>query len=242
MDEVEEIKEEIKTYRETEKIAKQIENEEKEKDKKEKKHSFWKSFIRLPKVFKYAIIALIILALASTGVMIGTVIESQHEAVDFGLENVGILVTQTAHVTEVSDTKVNRDFFSLFDIPFTESRQIFSVRVDVDASVDFGEITYKQDNDKKTVIVTLPHADIYQATLIDDSLKIYLDDESLFSRIDLKTHNKAREELKGEAIKTARNNGILDAADKNAQAIIERFIKSNREYKDYKVFFNYVGE
>ena len=69
-----------------------------------------------------------------------------------------------------------------------------------------------------------------------------MDDESLFSRIDLKTHNKAREELKEEAIETAKNNGILDAADKNAQAIIERFIKSNKEYKDYKVFFSYVGE
>lgn len=242
MNEVEDIKNEIKTYKEAEKIAEQIENEEKEKDKKEKKRSFWKTFIRLPKVFKYVIIALVVVALASTGVMVGTVIKSQHEAVEFGLENVGVLVTQTAHVTEVSDTKVNRDFFSLFDIPFTESRQIFSVRVDVDAAVDFGEITYKQDNDKKTVIVSLPHADIYKATLIDDSLKIYLDDESLFSRIDLKTHNEARETLKTEAIKTARNNGILDAADNNAQAIIERFIKSNNAYKDYNVFFSYIGE
>lgn len=44
-----------------------------------------------------------------------------------------------------------------------------------------------------------------------------------------------------EVIKTARNNGILDAADKNAQSLIEKFIKSNRTYKDYKVFFNYIG-
>ncbi len=220
----------------------EIVKEEKKKEKKENKHYVWKTFKNLPKLFKYGIICLILLATASIGVVFGTRIRSQHEAVDFGLENVGVLVTQTAHVTEVSDTKVNRDFFKLFDIPFTESRQIFSVRVDVDASVDFGEITYKQDNDKKTVIVTVPHADIYKATLIDDSFKIYLDDESLFSRIDLKTHNEAREELKEEAIKTAKNNGILEAADKNAQALIERFIKSNRAYKDYKVFFNYIGE
>lgn len=220
----------------------EIVKKEKKKEKKERKHYVWKSFKNLPKLFKYGIICLILLATASIGVMFGSSISSQHETVDFGLENVGVLVTQTAHVTEVSDTKVNRDFFKLFDIPFTESRQIFSVRVDVDASVDFGEITYKQDNDKKTVIVTVPHADIYKATLIDDSFKIYLDDESLFSRIDLKTHNEAREELKEEAIKTAKNNGILEAADKNAQALIERFIKSNRAYKDYKVFFNYIGE
>lgn len=210
--------------------------------KKEKKKSLWKIIISLPKFVKYFLIILIILTIASMGVMIGTVINSQHDSVEFGLENVGILVTQTAHVTEVSDTKVNRDFFKLFDIPFTESRQIFSVRVDVDASVDFGKITYKQDNEKKSVVVSLPHANIYKATLNDESLKIYLDDESLFSRIDLKTHNEAREKIKEEAVTTAKNNGILEAADKNAQLLVERFIKSNKEYKDYNVFFSYIEE
>ena len=232
---------EIEVIDEDETVKEEKKDKEK-KDKKEKSHKIWKTIKALPNVIKYGILALIVITIASTGVMFGTIVNSQHEVTEFGLENVGVLVTQTAHVTEVSDTKVNRDFFKLFDIPFTESRQIFSIRVDVDASVDFGEISYKQDNDNKTVIVTLPHADIYKATLIDESLKIYLDDESLFSRIDLKKHNEAREELKEEAIKTARNNGILDAADKNAQSLIEKFIKSNRTYKDYKVFFNYIGE
>ena len=223
-----------------------IEEEKKElKEKKEKNNKgkyIWKAVKSLPKFVKYGVIALIVITLSSVGVMFGTVINSSSKAVEFGLENVGELVTQTSHITEVSDTKVNKDFFNLFDIPFTESRQIFSVRVDVDASVNFTKISYKQNDDNKSIIVSLPHAKIYKATLIDESLKIYLDDESLFSRIDLKTHNEAREKLKEEAITTAKNEGLLEAADKNANTLIERFIKSDRKYKDYNVFFNYISE
>ena len=128
----------------------------------------------------------------------------------------------------------------MFDIPFTQSRQIFSIRVDVDAAVDFGKITYKEDSNKKKIVVTIPHASIYKATLIDDSLKIYLDEGSLFSRIDLQKHNEARNALREEAINTAKENGIIDAADKNAKTLIEQFIKSSGEYRNYTVEFNYI--
>lgn len=219
----------------------EVKKEEK-KDKKEKKHRLWDTFLALPKLIKYGIIILIIITLTSTGVMFRTIVKTNHGATKFGLENVGVLVTQTAHITEVSDTKVNVDFFKLFDIPFTQSRQIFSIRVDVDAAVDFGKITYKEDSSKKKIVVTIPHASIYKATLIDDSLKIYLDEGSLFSRIDLQKHNEARNALREEAINTAKENGIIDAADKNAKTLIEQFIKSNSEYRNYTVEFNYVEE
>ncbi len=219
----------------------ELKEQDKSKNKKlKKKNYFWEVFIALPKYIKYVIIILIIVALTSTGVMFHTIINKSHETIELGLENVGVLVTQTAHVTEVSDTKIDVDFFKLFKIPFTESRQIFSIRVDVDAAVDFEKITYSQDNSKKTIVVTIPHADIYKATLIDDSLKIYLDEDGLFSRIDLQKHTEARNELREEAINTAKSNGILESADKNAQILIEQFIKSNKEFKDYKIFFNYI--
>ena len=214
--------------------------EKKKIERKERRRKIFKVIKGLPSIIKIAIIVLIVITLTSTGVMFNTIINKSHGVVDFGLENVGVLVTQTSHVTEVSDTKIDVDFFKLFKVPFTESRQIFSIRVDVDAAVDFGKITYSQDNSKKTIVVSLPHAEIYKATLVDDSLKIYLDEDGLFTRIDLQKHTEARNELREEAINTAIGNGILDSADKNAQTLIEQFIKSNKELKNYKVFFNYI--
>ncbi len=214
--------------------------QERKIEKKNKPHYLWEIIKNLTKIIKYGIIILIIITLSSTGVMLKTIIKSNNEATKFGLENVGILVTQTAHVTEVSDTKVNVDFFKLFDIPFTQSRQIFSIRVDVDAAVDFSKITYKEDKGKKKISVSLPHASIYKATLIDDSLKIHLDEGSLFSRIDLQKHNEARNKLREDAILTAKSNGILDAADKNAKILIELFIKSDKSFQKYIIEYNYM--
>lgn len=211
-----------------------------ESESKKSKWSKIKSFfVLLPKVVKVIGFFGILFLIFGVGI-IGTSVIYNTKVTKFGLENVGELVTQTAHLTILQDSKVHRDLFNKFQIPFTESRQIFSYDVDVDASVDFSKISYEIKNDE--IVVSLPHAKIYKATLDIDSLQIYLDEESLFSRIDLQKHGDALKEIEEKAIKTARKNGILESADKNAQKLIEGFIKSNKKYKEYVISYVYVGE
>ena len=88
----------------------------------------------------------------------------------------------------------------------------------------------------------MPHAKIYKATIKNDSLKVYLDEESLFSRIDLNEHNEVIEEMKKQGIKDAEANGILELAEANAERLITDFVKSNGSYKDYNIIFEYKGE
>ena len=208
--------------------------------------SKWKiikeSFKALPKIMKYIIVILIALAISSTGVMFNNIFSNKVKTTKLGLENVGELVTQTAHLTVVADTKVHREFFQLFEIPFTESRQIFSYDIDVDASVDFSRITYQIDNEKKVVKVKLPHAKIYKTTLDLDSLEVYLDSESLFSRIDLKKHNEAQKEMTRQGEEDAIKNGILTLADTNAQKLIDSLIRSDSIMKNYNIIYEYIGE
>ena len=83
-------------------------------------------------------------------------------------------------------------FFSLFDIPFTESRQIFSYDFDVDASINFSKINIMEiDDSKKEVKVNIPHSKIYKVVILSDSFRSYLDSDGVFSRIDLTEHNDA---------------------------------------------------
>ena len=135
---------------------------------------------------------------------------------------------------------VTLQFLKLFNIPFTESRQIFSYDIEVDASVDFAKISYDIDEEKCEIVVKVPHAKIYKATLKTDSFKEYLDSESLFSRIDLKEQNEALKTMEEQAVKDAEANGLLDAADNNAKKLIEGMIKSESKYKEYKVIYNYI--
>ena len=206
-------------------------------EKREKKFKI----TALPKIAKKIILVVCICIVFFLGIKFGPVFTSQTKTTKLGLEDVGELVTQTGYLTVVQDNKENRSFFQLFDIPFTESRQIFSYDVEVDASVDFSQITYTADNKKGEITIKLPHAKIYKATLNPDSLKVYLDSESLFSRIDLSEHNDALKTMQEQAVKDAEANGILDSADENAKTLIEGLIKSNNEYKEYKVNYEYIG-
>ncbi len=81
---------------------------------------------------------------------------------------------------------------------------------------------------------------IYKTTLNTDSLKVYLDTESLFSRIDLKEHNDALNAIKEQAATDAKSNGTLEAGDNNAKRLVESFIKENSRYKDYSFSYEYI--
>lgn len=202
-----------------------------------------KSFIKaVPIVIKIVVVIAILLGVFYLGNACSSVINLQTKSTKFGLKDVGELVTQTAYVTVVTDNKENKELFNKFEIPFTESRQVFSYDVEVDVSVNFSEISYTVDSENKEIKVSLPHSKIYKTTLNTDSLKVYLDTESLFSRIDLKEHNDALNAIKEQAATDAKSNGTLEAEDNNAKRLVESFIKENSRYKDYSFSYEYIGE
>lgn len=216
--------------------------EDNEIAKKENKNRNKFPKIKIHKIIKYIIIAVILVLIFSSGALFNSVLNGQTKTTKLGFEDVGELVTQTAYMTIVRDTEEHREFFDLFEIPFTESRQIFSYDIQVDSSVNFSEITNTIDDDKKEIKIEMPHAKIYKATIDNESLKVYLDQESLFSRIDLNEHNQAITEMKEQGIKDAETNGILELAERNAENLITNFMKTNGKNKDYNIVFEYKGE
>lgn len=193
-----------------------------------------------PQIISYIGVISIILILVLAGKTISTNFSTQEKVTKFGLEDVGQLVTQTCYTTVIEDSKVNRDFFKLFEIPFTESRQIFSYDFEVDASVNFDNIKIKKiNNDKKAIEIEIPHAKVYKTTLKPDSFKVYLDTESLFSRIDLEQHNQAVENMQETAQTNCIGNNLLKSADDNAKRLINSVIKGNNKYKSYTIKYNY---
>ena len=194
-------------------------------------------------VKKYVIIALaiiLIIALLIIGFKFSSNFISSGKSVKLGFENVGKLVTQECYITRVEDSEDNVDFFKLFDIPFTKSRQIFSYNFKVNAVVNFEKIKYNIDDNKKEIIITLPHAEVADIIRDEDSLKVYLDQGNLFSRIDLKEQSKASKKMEEEAVRDCEANGFLENADKNAKTLIGTFIKSEAKYKNYNVTYSYV--
>lgn len=214
---------------------------ENNEDVKKAKENKIKKYIKgLPKIIKWIIIVVIFAVLFSSGVLFKSVLTTQTKTTKLGFEDVGELVTQTGYLTIIRDNKEDRKFFNLFKIPFTESRQIFSYDIEIDASIDFSKITKKVNKESKEIKIKMPHVKIYKATINNDSLKVYLDEESLCSRIDLTEHNEAVKEMKEQGIADAKANGILKLAETNAEKLITSFVMGNKDYKEYKIVFEYI--
>lgn len=210
----------------------------------EKKDNVWKKigkvFNIIPKIGRTIILVALAVFVVYAGLTISDNFRTNSKATKFGLQDMGELITQTAFVTEVQDSRDDRDFFKLFKIPFTESRMIFSYDFTVDASVNFEKITYEIDDKKKEIKVKLPHATHYKTTPDLTSQRVYLDEDNLFSRIDLKEQNEAMLKMQTNATNTAIENNLLGAADENAQRIITAMFKSDSKRKDYKVIYKYI--
>ena len=209
-----------------------------------KKESYLKKglkiFNKIPKIGRMIILIIVIGVFSYIGLTMFPNFSTHSKATKFGLENMGELITQSAHVTVVQDSSEDKEFFNLFKIPFTKSRMIFSYDFTVDASVNFEQISYTIDDKNKEIKVKLPHAKHYKTTLILDSQEVYLDEGSIFSRIDLKEQNKAMLEMENKATDTAIANDLLKAADKNAKTILTSMLKSDLARKDYEVKYKYI--
>lgn len=210
------------------------------KTKEKKPNKLLMAINHCPKVIKKIVALLVLLLIFVLGVKYSYVFTSKADSLSIEFKNVGELVTQSAFVRVLEDSSVNRKIFEKFEIPFTESRKMFSYIVQVDASINFEEISIEKIDDKdKTIKVKLPHAKVYNATPDLDSFKSYIDSESLFSRIDSEKYNEALKELKEQGEQDAVDNGLLEKADENGKTLIESFIKSNKKYKDYNVEYEY---
>ena len=209
-----------------------------------KKKNQKKENVILKKVVKYsgAVAIIIIFVIMFTFGIISSNKRHEEKILSLKLKDIGELVTQTCQTVVLEDSKVDINFFELFSIPFTESRQVFSYEFVVDASINFEKITYEINSEAESITIKLPHAKIYQSRPKLETYKSYLDTESIFSRIDLEEHNKALLAMQETAVNNCLAGGLLDAADSNAQKLMSNFVKNMNDLKDYTVNYEYVGE
>lgn len=202
----------------------------------EKKHSFFKIVKPLMKA-KFLVPVICILAVIAGWLFIGNKFTTESKSTKLGFEDIGELATQSAYVTEVNVTEDARDLFGI-EIPFTQSKTIFSYDVVIKAGIDFSEIDYNVDDTAKTINITLPECKILSNEIKTDSFKLYHEAESLFTPITVEDINASISNLTADAEKTALDNGILDEARANAETIMKGFFAQQYNLEEYTVTFN----
>lgn len=176
----------------------------------------------------------IVLAIVVGTIGVSKMLSFDNKTTKLGFENIGELATQTAYCTEVNVTETSRELFGV-EIPFTQSKYIYSYDIVIKAGYDFDDIKWKEKD--AVVIVKLPKVKILSSEINLDSFKIYHEDESIFRQITMKENSKALKELKKTAEKDAIENGLLDNARSNAETILTSFFANEYDLEKYKIKF-----
>ena len=120
-----------------EEVKKLVEKDSKEKTKEKKKV---KERIKIPKTIMIITICIILLFIAFLGFKYSKSMNHRETIIDFGFKDVGELVTQEWYGRILEDSSKDRKIFNKISVPFTESRIIFSLDVEVTAGLNFKEI------------------------------------------------------------------------------------------------------
>ena len=187
----------------------------------------------MKKILAGAVAALIVVALV-LGISKG--VTSDNKATDLALENIGEMATQSAYCTEVNVTGDDKKIFGI-TIPFTQSKYVYSYDFNIKAGYDFGEIKWKVSN--KKIIVNLPEVRVLSNEIVEDSFKVFHEEESVFTPISLADHNEAVGQMKKDAEAHAVKNGLFDEAQSNAKVILKSFFYKEYDPDEYEIEFNF---
>ena len=201
---------------------------EKIQDKEQRKNKF-----KIPKKVKIISLCVVLLIILIIGLSFSKVFSHSETVLDFGFKNVGELVTQEWYGRILEDSSKDRKMFKKLSIPFTTSRLIFSLDVEVLAGIDFKKIDYNISNDRSRITVLLPKAKVYKYYQVPNTFKAYLDEESLFFNISSGKRHELEDVIVEKGKKKALDSGLLEKADKNAKILIEQMIKS--KYKNIEI-------
>ena len=188
------------------------------------------------RVFTKRIITIIVIfAILAIGIMgIKKYVSFDSKTTKLGFENIGELATQSAFCTEVHVTEASRELLGI-EIPFTQSKYVYSYDVVIKAGFDFKEIEWSVNN--TTITIKLPEVKLLSNEIKTDSFKVYHEEESIFRRITLTENNEAINSLKQRAEEDAIANGLFEEARSNAKTILTGFFANVYDLEQYELTF-----
>ena len=159
--------------------------------------------------------------------LIEEVVAFDSEAILEEIREIGELATMEYRFTNVG-TLDAVDKFSFVDwtVPFSRKTAVVTMDGVIKVGIDVSNVSITVDEGSKTIYVQLPEARILSTELFEDSMVVYIEEESLFSNITLEDSSDLRAEIKAKAEKDALESGLLTQARDQAGVIIRCLIEA----------------
>lgn len=184
----------------------------------------------MKKKWPWMLVTIAILIVIIAIVIITIVKGSQRQTVGAVVEkisNLNELTTAEAYTKVVIERENNKIFGQEinFDIPGTKQKLLVIIPGTVRSSVDLKQLSksdVKINEDKKTIDITLPMAEIEGEPSLDlDKVKIFSSEGLFRDEATIKDGFSLSKEAQNKMVEEATEQGLLERANKNAEQAIE---------------------
>jgi hypothetical protein len=197
----------------------------------------WKSVLTLWKWRSLMLIVIMVLVIAGLTFGIFAWFSGSNAKEDKGafvehIQEMNSLATAQAYVKAVIEKKDNKLFGKDInvDLPGTKRELLLIVPGTVVAGVDLQRVSendIKVNEEKKTISLTLPKATFIQdAAIQPDQIKAFSVEGLFRSDVNWKEGYALADEAKALVEKEAKDQGLLDVAQKNAEKSLKEFFKT----------------
>lgn len=151
------------------------------------------------------------------------------------IRNIGELATVEYIFTDAarfSDSKQIKDW----NIPFTEKSFLMKWDGTIKAGINVENIEVNIDVEKKEIRITLPQAEILSYEVDESTVEVLDEKDNVFNSISVDDKVNFDSSTKEAMIERAIENGLLEKAQKQAEAVISNLLTAFAE--DYTITFN----
>lgn len=185
-----------------------------------------------------AIVLILLLVAGGSSAITGAVVRTNASShtTQFGLRNIGELATQSGYYTNVQVIDKWQELWGM-QVPFTQSKYVFSYDGVIRAGLDFSAIGVQVDDAAGVIRVRLPEVQILSNEIDPNSLEIYDERSNIFTPLNLDAVNGSLLELREESQQKAVGNGLLEQAAENAKLLITGFLSGMYDLQRYSIVY-----
>lgn len=158
------------------------------------------------------------------------------------LNDMGFFITTEYNYTHVETYEKSRPFFLIKEFPLTKAKFVYSCDGIISAGINFEKIDLKTDetDNKITITVFMPQAEIHSSELDLNSFKMLDEEKNIFNPITVEEVKNSFNNIKAYEEKKAKEKGVLEKANTNAETLIENLLKSIIKDKKYEIKFENI--
>lgn len=146
------------------------------------------------------------------------------------------LTTLKYKYTNVGSFENQSEFYGM-KLPFTQKKFIISYDGEVNAGINLEEAKITLNKDDQKISINIPHAEILNHSIDEDSLTIFDEKNSIFNQLEVKDFSDFRKDEMKKVEKDLEEKGFLEEADEKTQEAIVEILKINPLLEEYTIEF-----